>query len=141
MHSSDRLLQGFYWGYNHAQLYFRIDGIQELSRLLKENDILALHLIADREYRLPMQRSMEEGLLLVRELGNWTPTNSCCRWAIDRTCEVALPLEGLHLLPKSKLFASVTLTRNSEEIGRWPSDAPLMLNYEGPDLEANDWLI
>ncbi|QOX77639.1 glycoside hydrolase [Trichlorobacter lovleyi] len=141
MHSSDRLLQGFYWGYNHDQLYFRIDGIQELSRLLKENDILALHLIADREYRLPMQRSMEEGLLLVRELGNWTPTNSCCRWAIDRTCEVAIPLEGLHLLPKSKLFASVTLTRNSEEIGRWPSDAPLMLQYEGPDLEANDWLI
>lgn len=141
MHSSDRLLQGFYWGYNRDSLFFRIDGIQELSRLLKENDILALQLIADREYRLPMQRSMEEGLLLVRELGNWTPTNSRCRWAIDRTCEVALPLEGLHLLPKSKLFVSITLTRNSEEIGRWPSDAPLMLNYEGPDLEANDWLI
>ena len=49
--------------------------------------------------------------------------------------------QGLHLLPKSKLFVSVTLTRNSEEIGRWPSDAPLMLSYEGPDLEANDWLI
>jgi len=45
------------------------------------------------------------------------------------------------LQPRSKLFASVTLTRDREEIGRWPSDAPLMLNYEGPDLEANDWLI
>jgi hypothetical protein len=141
MHSSDRLLQGFYWGYNRDTLFFRIDGIQELSRLLKENDILALHLIADREYRLPMQRIVQEGLLLVRELGAWVPTNVFCHWGIDRTCEVALPLDGVKLLPGSKLFASVTLTRDNEEIGRWPSDAPLMLNYEGPDLEANDWLI
>lgn len=141
MHSSDRLLQGFYWGYNRDTLFFRIDGIQELSRLLKESDILAVHLIADREYRLPMQRTDREGLLLVREMGAWTPTNCCCSWAVDRTCEVAVPLDCLGLQPRSKLFVSVTLTRDREEIGRWPSDAPLMLQYEGPDLEANDWLI
>ncbi len=141
MHSSDRLLQGFYWGYNREQLFFRIDGVQDLDRLLRENDLLALQLIADREYRLPMQRSAEQGLLLCREQGNWVPTTICCTWGIERTCEVAIPLAGLSLPPKSKLFASVTLTRDNEEIGRWPSDAPLMLSYEGPDLEANDWLI
>lgn len=141
MHSADRMLQGFYWGYNRDTLFFRIDGMQDLSRLLKEMDILALHLIADREYRLPMQRSANEGLLLIKESGGWVPTNACCRWVIDRTCEVAIPLEVLGLQPRSKLFASVTLTRDTEQIGRWPSDAPLMLNYEGPDLEMNDWLI
>ena len=141
MHSSDRMLHGFYWGYNREQLFFRIDGIQELSRLLKEVDILALRLIADREYRLPMQRNATEGLLLVRENGAWVPTNACCRWAIDRTCEVAIPLEALGLPPHSKLFAAVTLNRDNEQIGRWPSDAPLLLNYVGPDLEADDWLI
>ena len=114
--------------------------MQDLSRLLKEVDLLALHLIADREYRLPMQRSGNQGMLLIKESGGWVPTNVCCRWAIDRTCEVAIPLEPLGLLPKTKLFASLTLTRDNEQIGRWPSDAP-MLNYEGPDLEANDWLI
>lgn len=141
MHSSDRFLQGFYWGYNHTTLFFRIDGMQELARLLRANDILALHLTADREYRLPMQLTVLEGFLLVREPSGWTPTSVCCHWAIDRTCEVAMPLDALKLLPKTKLFATVTLTRDSEEIGRWPSDAPLMLHYEGPDLEANDWLI
>lgn len=141
MHSADRMLQGFYWGYNRDTLFFRIDGMQELSRLLKEVDILALHLIADREYRLPMQRNADQGLLLIKESGSWVPTNACCRWSIDRTCEVAIPLESLGIQPKSKLFASVTLTRDTEQIGRWPSDAPLMLNYEGPDLEMNDWLI
>ena len=141
MHSADRMLQGFYWGYNRESLFFRIDGMQDLSRLLKEVDLLALHLIADREYRLPMQRSANQGMLLAKENGNWVPTNTCCRWAIDRTCEVAIPLEALGLQPRAKLFASLTLTRDTEQIGRWPSDAPLMLNYEGPDLEANDWLI
>ncbi len=141
MHSSDRLLQGFYWGYNRDRLFFRIDGMQDMSRLLRESDILALLLIADREYRLPMQRTGNEGFLLVREHGSWVPTNVCCAWAIDRTCEIAVPMEILNLLPGTKLFASITLTRDSEEIGRWPSDAPLMLHYEGADLEANDWLI
>ncbi len=141
MHSSERLLQGLYWGYNRNSLYFRIDAIQDFSRILKENDILALQLIADREYRLPMQTTFTEGFLLARETGNWVPTNACCNWAIDRTCEIAVPLELLKLLPGSKLFVNITLTRNSEEIGRWPSDNPLMLNYEGADLETNDWLI
>jgi len=141
MHSADRMLQGFYWGYNRDTLFFRIDGMQDLSRLLKEADLLALHLIADREYRLPMQRSGNQGMLLVKESGSWVPTNTCCRWAIDRTCEVAIPLEPLGLQSRAKLFASLTLTRDTEQIGRWPSDAPLMLHYEGPDLEANDWLI
>ena len=141
MHSADRMLQGFYWGYNRDTLFFRIDGMQDLSRLLKEADLLALHLIADREYRLPMQRSGNKGMLLVKESGSWVPTNTCCRWAIDRTCEVAIPLEPLGLQSRAKLFASLTLTRDTEQIGRWPSDAPLMLHYEGPDLEANDWLI
>jgi alpha-amylase/alpha-mannosidase (GH57 family) len=141
MHSSDRLLQGFYYGYNRESLFFRIDGMQELCRLLKDADILALHIVADRDYRLPMQRCNDTGALLVKEMGSWVPTKACCRWAIDKTCEVAIPLDGLELKPKSKLFASITLTRDSEEIGRWPSDAPLLLYYEGPDLEANDWLI
>ncbi len=110
MHSSDRMLHGFYWGYNRDTLFFRIDGIQDMSRLLKDVDILALHLIADREYRLPMQRSGNEGLLLVKDSGNWVPTNYCCRWAVDKSCELAIPLEPLALLQKSKLFAFVTLT-------------------------------
>jgi len=88
-----------------------------------------------------MQRSANQGLLLAKESGSWVPTNICCRWSIDRSCELAIPLEPLGLQPRSKLFASVTLTRDTEQIGRWPSDAPLMLHYEGPDLEANDWLI
>lgn len=141
MHSSDRMLQSFYWGYNQDYLFFRIDGLQELSRLMLEDDILALQLIADREYRLPMQRSGNAGMLMLKEHGGWSPQKIRCAWAIDRVCEVSIPISSLKLVPRAKLFASITLTRNNEEIGRWPTDAPLMLQYEGPDLEADDWLI
>lgn len=141
MHSSDRMLQGLYWGYNNECIFFRIDGIQDMDRLLKEMDILALHLISDREYRLPMQKTADEGMLLAKESGSWISTNSCCRWGIERTAEVAVPLAGLSLIPGAKLFVSITLTRDNEEIGRWPSDAPLMLEYAGPELETDDWLI
>ncbi|MDR3580319.1 MAG: glycoside hydrolase family 57 protein [Oryzomonas sp.] len=141
MHSSDRMLQSFYYGYNNSHLFFRIDGIQELSRMLRDIDVLNLHLIYDREYRLPLQMRNDEGLLQVRENNVWVPTSGHCRWKIAKTCEVCIPLEAIKPAPKSKLFASVTLVRDNEEIGRWPTDAPLMLYYAGPEIELDNWLI
>jgi len=141
MHSSDRMLQSFYYGYNKDHLFFRIDGIQELSRMLREIDVLNLHLIYDREYRIPLQMRADEGLLQVRENSAWVPTSGHCRWKIAKTCEVCIPLEAIKPAPKSKLFASVTLVRDNEEIGRWPSDAPLMIYYAGPEIESDNWLI
>ncbi|MGD0586084.1 MAG: glycoside hydrolase family 57 protein [Oryzomonas sp.] len=141
MHSSDRMLQSFYYGYNKSHLFFRIDGIQELSRMLREIDVLNLHLIYDREYRLPLQMRSDEGLLQVRENNVWVPTSGHCRWKIAKTCEVCIPLEAIKPAPKSKLFASVSLVRDNEEIGRWPTDAPLMLYYAGPEIELDNWLI
>ena len=141
MHSSDRMLQSFYYGYNKRSFFIRIDGIQDLSRLLLDIDVLNLHLISDREYRLPLQIRSEEGLLLAKENGVWVPTRGHCRWKIVKTCEVDIPLEILNLAPKSKLFATVSLVRDNEEIGRWPTDAPLVLSYAGPDIELDNWLI
>ena len=141
MHSSDRMLQSFYYGYNRTSLFFRIDGIQDFSRLLRENDIFNLHLFHDHEHRLPMQLNCDEGLLLVRENNLWTPTFGHCRWKIVKTCEISVPLNVLNLTPKSKIFVSISLVRDNEEIGRWPSDAPLMLYYAGPEIELENWLI
>ncbi len=141
MHSSDRMLQSLYYGYNRKSFFIRIDGVLELSRLLHEDDVLYLHLISDREYRLPLQMRNDEGLLLVKENGAWTPTNSYCHWKIAKTCEISVPLSGINLAAGSKLFVSVALVRDNEEAGRWPSDAPLMLYYAGADIELDNWLI
>ena len=141
MHSSDRMLQSFYYGYNSRSLFLRIDGVQELSRLLREFDILNLHLIYDREYRLPLQMRSDEGLLMVKENAVWVPTCGYCRWKIGKICEVSIPLEIIKPGSKSKIFAYVTLVRDNEEIGRWPSDAPLMLYYAGSEIELDNWLI
>jgi alpha-amylase/alpha-mannosidase (GH57 family) len=141
MHSSDRMMQSFYYGYNHDHFFIRIDAVQDFSRLLQDEDVLYLHVTYDREYRLPLQMKSSESLLLVKENGVWTPTGHQCQSRIVKTCEVALPLNSIKLMPGSKLFVSVMLVRDNEEIGRWPSDAPLMLFYAGADLELDNWLI
>lgn len=141
MHSSDRMLQSFYYGYNKNYLFFRVDAVQDFSRLLKEHDILNLHLIYDREYRLPMQMINDEALLQVKENAVWIPTGGHCVWKILKTCEISIPLKSLKIIPGSKLFASISLVRDNEEIGRWPTDAPLMLYYAGAEIELDNWLI
>ena len=97
--------------------------------------------IYDREYRLPLQIKNDEGVLLVKENGVWTPTSSYFHWKIAKTCEISIPLESIKLSGGSKLFVSVMLVRDNEEVGRWPSDAPLMLYYAGTDIELDNWLI
>lgn len=141
MHSSDRMLQSFYYGYNSSSFFIRIDGVQEFSRLLKEDDVLNLHLIIDRDYRLPLQMKNSEGLLQIKENGVWMPTSSYCHWKIGKICEISIPLNSIKPAGGSKLFVSVALVRDNEEIGRWPSDAPLMLYYAGADIELDNWLI
>ena len=141
MHSSDRMLQSFYYGFNEKSLFFRIDGMQDLNRLLRDSDVLNLHLIHDHDYRVALQVKTEEGLLQVKENGVWVPTGDYCKWKIVKNCEISIPLAPLHLMAQSKLFISVSLVRDNEEIGRWPTDAPLMLFYAGADIELDNWLI
>jgi alpha-amylase/alpha-mannosidase (GH57 family) len=141
MHSSDRMLQSLYYGYNRNSFFIRIDGVQDLSRLLKDDDVFNLHIFYDREYRLPLQMKNDEGLILVKENGIWIPTCYYCQCKIARTCELSFSLNSIKLVEGSKLFVSVTLVRDNEEIGRWPSDAPLMLYYAGQDIELDNWLI
>jgi alpha-amylase/alpha-mannosidase (GH57 family) len=141
MHAAESLLQSFFYGFDRTALFFRIDGTTALDKALLPDDQLVLHLILDREYRVAMNRDSEEGLLLVKEEGVWKATGQICRWKIARLCEVGVPLEPLNPEPGGKIFAYITLLRGSEELGRWPTDAPMALKYAGPELELETWLI
>jgi alpha-amylase/alpha-mannosidase (GH57 family) len=141
MHSSESLLQSFFYGFDRKALYFRIDGTTVLDKALLPEDRLSLHLILDREYRLAMALGATEGPLLVKEDGAWRATGQTCLWQIVRVCEVRVPLAALGPEPGGKLFAYLTLLRGNEEVGRWPTDAPMALKYAGPELELETWLI
>ncbi|HYS44481.1 MAG TPA: glycoside hydrolase family 57 protein [Geobacteraceae bacterium] len=141
MHAAETLLQSFFYGFDRKALYFRIDGVKSLDQTLTAADQLVLHLILDKEYRLVMEPGAEEGPLEAKPEGSWQPLDVRCRWKILRVCEVRIPIEAINPEPGSKIFSYLTLTRAGEEIGRWPPDAPMLLNYAGPDIELENWLI
>jgi hypothetical protein len=140
MHVSESLLRSFFYGFDRKALYFRIDGVQSLDKELLPGDLLYLHLLLDREYRLDMSIVSDEGELQVKEEGRWAGTGHVCRWKIARVCEAMVPLAAVHPETGGNLFAFFTLQRE-EEIGRWPADAPMLLKYAGPDIELENWLI
>ena len=45
------------------------------------------------------------------------------------------------LLIGDYLFVSLVHLHNSNELGRWPADAPMKLLYAGGELELDTWLI
>jgi alpha-amylase/alpha-mannosidase (GH57 family) len=141
MHAAESLLQSFFYGFDRKSFFFRIDAGQALDKTLQAGDHLNLHLIHDNEFRLTISLGAEEGPLLWKSGGAWQETGALCRWKVVKIAEARVPLEILNLSPGDKLFAFITLVRGDEELGRWPTDAPLLLNYAGADLELETWLI
>lgn len=141
MHAAESLLQSFFYGFDRTNLYFRIDGVSSLDRSLHAGDSLGIHLLTEREWRVTMDMGGGEAKLQCKEDGGWADTGVTCVWKIARVCEIAIPVDAIKLAPGGKLFAYLTLVRGREEVGRWPTDAPMVLKYVGPDIELENWLI
>lgn len=141
MHASESFLHSFFYGFDRKAFYIRIDGEKSFDRALHPEDMLDIYLVHDGERRLTITLDGSEGPLLKREEGSWLPTAMICTWKVAKVCEVMIPLVALNLKSKDKMFASVTLSRDGQEVGRWPMDAPMVLAYAGPELELENWLI
>ncbi len=141
MHPAENLMHRFYYGFNRHALFFRFDGESALDKVLRRDDVINMYIIPDTEYLLQIRLTAEEGHLLMKENGTWKETASICRWKIARICEVMIPFGRLNPEEGSKIFVHFTLTRNNEEIGHWPTDAPMLLTYLGADVELENWLI
>ncbi|HEY5513100.1 MAG TPA: glycoside hydrolase, partial [Geomonas sp.] len=141
MHAGESLLQSFFYGFDRNYFYIRIDGVQSLEKIFQQGDLLSLHLVHGKEYRLDMRLGAGEGELLVKGASGWLASGTVSQYGIVRIAEARVPLATLGVSAGDKLFAYFTLTRSSEELGRWPVDTPLLLNYAGPDLDMENWLI
>ena len=141
MHAAESLLQSFFYGFDRKNLYFRIDGVSSLDRSLQPGDSLGVHLLTEREWRVTMDMGAGEARLQCKGETGWSDAGVACPWKIARVCEVAVPIDAINLVPAGKLFAYLTLVRGQEEVGRWPTDAPMVLKYAGPDIELENWLI
>lgn len=141
MHEAESFLLCFFYGYDRNFFYVRFDGASPLEKLLMPGDLLHLHLHLEREYLLVVDAEKSESDLLVKNEGGWAETGELCQWGIGRVCEARIPLTVLRPDKKCTVFAYLTLTREQEEIGRWPTHSPLALSYVGPDLELENWLV
>jgi alpha-amylase/alpha-mannosidase (GH57 family) len=141
MHAAESLLQSFFYGFDRSFFYFRIDGVQSLEKTFQQGDRLCLHLIHGSEFRLDMVLGASEAELQVKVAPGWQASGAVAQFCIGRIAEARIPLSALGLSAGEKLFTYFTFTSNNEELGRWPLDTPLLLNYAGPDLDMETWLI
>lgn len=141
MHAAENVMQSFFYGFDHTNLYFRLDGSKGLDTLLLDGDVLILHLLVDLEFQLTMDIGTEKGILFCKGKDGWGETGIICRWKVGRVLEAQIPIEAIGPVPGGTIRAFVVLRRNGDEIGRWPADAPLLLAYKGPELELENWLI
>jgi hypothetical protein len=142
MHSAEPLLHLFYYGFNQSSLYFRVDGEGALAtRVIQSQDSLVLYLTSKTEYRVVIDSGGASAPLQARIDGQWSDTGFPCRYALQKICELEVPIEPLNLSAGDYVFVSMVHLRDSNELGRWPTDAPMKLLYAGGELELDTWLI
>jgi len=141
MHASESLLLCFFYGYDGHSFYFRVDSASPLEKMLRRGDVLRLHLLLEREFLLVMYAGSTEGEILVKDQAAWIGAGTRFQWRIGPVCEARVPLSAICPEKGRPLFAYLTLTRGDEEIGRWPTHAPMALTYRGPELELENWLV
>ena len=137
MHAAESLLQSFFYGYDRDYFYLRIDGVHPLEKTLEENDRLALQLVHGKEFRLEMKIGTHEGELQVKGRSRWQGSGAITSYSIGRIAEARIPLGSLGLEGGDKICVYVTYSNNDRELGRWPADAPLMLDYAGAELDLD----
>ena len=141
MHSAEALLRLFYYGFDRSNFYFRVDGGRGLARVIQSQDRLVLYLTLQAEYRVVMDPGSDATALQSRDDGQWSDTGISCRYALKKICEIEVPLEPLNLSAGDYVFVSLVHLRDDNELGRWPTDAPMKLFYAGGELELDTWLI
>jgi alpha-amylase/alpha-mannosidase (GH57 family) len=141
MHSAEASLRLFYYGFDRSSLYFRVDGEGPLTRVIQSQDTLMLYLTLKAEYRVVMDSNIGTAALQKKIDGQWSDLEISCRYALEKICEIEVPLEPLKLSAGDYLFVSLVQLRGSDDIGRWPADAPMKLLYAGGEIELDTWLI
>jgi hypothetical protein len=141
MHSAEALLRLFYYGFDRRSLYFRVDAEGGLARVMQSQDSLVLYLTMKAEYRVVMDSGSASTALQTRSDGQWSDTGISCRCALKKIGEIEVPLEPLNLSAGDYVFVSLVHLRGGNELGRWPTDAPMKLLYAGGELELDTWLI
>jgi alpha-amylase/alpha-mannosidase (GH57 family) len=141
MHAAESAMHSFYYGFDHNELYFRIDGSDSMDKIILPDCTINLHLILDREYMLSMGVGADEGSLLLKEDNAWKSTGHKCFWKIARVCEARVPLKAVNPELGGKFFAYINLLREDVELGRWPAESAMVLKYAGPELGLETWLI
>jgi len=141
MHSAESFLRLFYYGFDLSRLYLRVDGEGPLARVIQGQDNLVIYLTIKAEYRLFIEPDGTSAPLQTRITGRWSDTGTLCRYALKKICEIEVPIEPLKLSAGDYVFISLVHLRDSNELGRWPADAPMKLLYAGGELELDTWLI
>jgi hypothetical protein len=100
-----------------------------------------LYLTLKAEYRVVMDSNIGTAALQKKIDGQWSDLEISCRYALEKICEIEVPLEPLKLSAGDYLFVSLVQLRGSDDIGRWPADAPMKLLYAGGEIELDTWLI
>jgi len=141
MHAAGVSLRLFYYGFDRKSFYFRVDGDGELARFFQSQDSLILYLTLKAEYRVAIEAEIASAPLQIRIDGQWCETEISCRYALQKIFEIEVPLKPLNISIGDCLFVSLVHRRDNNDIGRWPTDAPMKLLYAGDELELDTWLI
>ncbi|SDZ96654.1 Alpha-amylase/alpha-mannosidase, GH57 family [Desulfuromusa kysingii] len=136
MYASRESLQKLHYGYDAANLYFRIDQIAMIRRLAGQKGIFEIRLMIKELFYI--RYNLSNNILEICRNGQVLASGEA---ASDQVLEMAVPLDKLELHPGDMVTLSCHVYKDKRENGRWPTEGSASFCYRGAVLDEENWLV
>jgi len=138
------VVTGLRFGFDAAQLYFRVDFSRRAQDVLADKGEVELTFLTPPDLRL---RVRAEGLRTLatfeRRLtpGAWTAVPGAAAAAAGQILEVSLAWRALGVAAGGSVTCFLAVHQDGHELERHPAYQPLGISVPGPDFNARQWSV
>lgn len=141
MHRAQNILRSFHFGFDHQNLYFRLDLSRPLPPDQLTNHTFRLTFIAPEGAQLELKPEADGTLSTIFKPSSAAPLSRLSSGKIGKILEFALPLSAFppEYNRPFKLFFEAQKDQTDQE--RWPVESPLEIPFPSEEAFAENWLI
>lgn len=136
---TEGIVTDVYFGFDHANVYVRVDGARNMSEILDEGHTVRLKFIYPREADVGVcPEKTAEGAYKVHSHGlaeSREPARACA----DRVIEIAVPFDSLDLREDRAANFFVELVKDKRVVERLPKGGPVTVTAPTAEFDVGVW--
>jgi len=139
MHKAESIFTSFYYGFNDANLFLRLDPTTSFADVLDSIELVIFFIRpSDMKIKVSLQPEFNAELFS-KEDDSWEKTRDLSSIAIKDILEMTVPFKDLQAKENDEMTLFIKILKNGEEMERYPWRGYISFRVPTPDFESLLW--